>query len=453
MLAEYLATEWHSLDETLWREVLRLKPSHCMVAVGQGGLQLQRYWVPDLHLTLPCRTDEDYIEHYRALCADVVRRMSRANHPLALEVSGGLDSSALFAMAETLRQQGSLLAPGLEGYTLDFSGDPAADEMVYVRAVGSHLGRSIREVTPSHQPLESYRETARRYREFPDYPNGAMCQSIAEVARSGGSRVLISGTGGDEWLGGSRHYCAEAIAGWRGREMLALLQRDRREAGLPTALWWQIRHGLLPLLPGSLRRSLRKILDVAQDRRHDLCQSWLAPAMQQHLAQRRKPYEPDPLLAWERIGQRRQGSLLWHPQITLGREINERRTSGIGLEWRQPFWDVRIIQAAFATPEHLRLRGFENKWLHRRALAALLPQQVLTRHSKAEFSVAFSRYWKDLRPEFLACVLPSRSDWVEQARVIDLMDKAFDHAADEWEEGIVWTLFGLDAVAGAGHTA
>ena len=37
MLAEYLATEWISLDETLWQEVLRLKPSHCMIASGPGG--------------------------------------------------------------------------------------------------------------------------------------------------------------------------------------------------------------------------------------------------------------------------------------------------------------------------------------------------------------------------------------------------------------------------------
>ena len=178
----------------------------------------------------------------------------------------------------------------------------------HARTVGAQLGLTIREVPPSHQPLDWYRETAGRYREFPDYPNGAMGLSIAQEAQSHGSRVLVSGTGGDEWLGGSRLYCAEAIAGRRWREMLALLQRDRREAGLPAALWWQIRHGLLPLLPDSLRRSLRKYLDLAQGRRRDLPPRWLAPAMQQRLTQRRKLHEPEPLQAWGRIGQRRQWS-------------------------------------------------------------------------------------------------------------------------------------------------
>ncbi len=294
MLAEYLATEWLSLDETLWQEVLRLKPSHCMVAAGQEAPRLQRYWVPDLHATLPCRTDEDYIEHYRALFTDVVRRMSRANHPLAVEVSGGLDSSAIFAVAETLRRQGDLLAPGLEGYTLDFSGDPAADEMVYARAVGAHLGRTIREVTPSHLPLEWYRETARRYRELPDYPNHAMTLSIAEMAKRRGSRVLVSGPGGDEWVGGGGSYHSAALAGWHGSEMLALLQRDWREAGISAALWRQVRHGLLPLLPERVRRSLRRMLDLAQGRRRDLAPSWLAMRMQQRLTQRREAQRAQP---------------------------------------------------------------------------------------------------------------------------------------------------------------
>ena len=451
-LAEYLGIEWHSLDETLWQGVLRLKAAHFIVAPGQGGLRLHRYWMPDLHLTLPCRTDEDYIEHYRALFTDVVRRMSRSHKPLAYEVSGGLDSSAIFAVAETLRKQGDLPAPGLEGYTLDFSGDAAADEMVYARAVGTHVGRTIQEVTPAHMPLDWYRKTARRYREFPDYPNGSMGLSIAEMARSRGSRVLVGGTGGDEWAGGCRLYYAEAIAGGRGCELLALLQRDAREAGLSAALWWPLRHGVLPLLPDGLRRDLRQIAAFVRGRGRDRPPSWLAPALQQRLAQRRKQNELESSPRWERLGQRRQWLNLSDPYVTVARGINERRASRMGLEWRQPFWDPQIIQAALATPEHLRLRGHENKWLHRRALAGLLPEMVLQRQSKAEFSVAFSRYWSKLRPQLVADVLPRRLDWMEHSGFSDLLGRAFNPQCEDWSEGIAWTFFGLDALAGHGQS-
>ena len=452
MLAEYLGTEWYSLDETLWQGVLRLKPSHFVVARGQGDLPLHRYWKPDLRQTLPCWTDEDNIEHYRTLLTDVVRRMSRSHRPLAYEVSGGLDSSAIFSVAEMLRKQGNLPAPSLEGYTLDYSSDPAADEMTYARSVGAHLGRSIHEVTPSHKPLDWYRETASFSREFPSYPHDAMGLSIAEMARSHSSRVLFSGTGGDEWAGGSRLYYAEAMAGGQLRELLNLLLQDTREAGIPAALWRQLRHGVLPLLPDSLRRDLRRMRGFFKVTERDELPSWLAPVMQQRLAQRRKLNVLKSSPRWERLGQRRQWLNLSDGYVTLAREINERQASRMGLEWRQPFWDARIIQAAFATPEHLRMRGDENKWMHRRALAGLLPEQVLQRKSKAEFSVAFCRYWSDLRPQLVADVLPRRLDWIEHLGFSNLLGRAFDPQCGDWSEGIAWTLFGLDVVAGRAHT-
>lgn len=439
MLAEYLATEWMSLDETLWRGVLRLKPSHWMTATAEGEMRPHRYWEPDLNQRLPCRTDQDYIEHYRALFTDVVRRMSRANHPLACEVSGGLDSSAIFAVAETLRRQGRLLAPGLEGYTLDYSGVPDADEMVYARSVGAHLGRSIHEVAPAHPPLDWYRDIARRSREFPDYPNGAMGLSIAQTAHSDGCRVLISGTGGDEWAGGCRLYYAEAIAGGNGRELLALLLRDGRAAGFPSALWWAFRHGVLALLPERVRIGLRHCIN----RSHGPTLPWLNRSMRQRLDERARIPDESPLaLAGSRTGQRRQVSNLWRAYSTLAIELNERRASRLALDWRQPYWNSRIIQAAFATPEHLRLRGHQNKWLHCQALAGSLPQRVLTRQDKADFSVAFTRYWDRLMPELAHHIVPRRLEWVGDPAFIRAAAKNFNPGAF-----VAWTLFGLDAVA------
>ena len=453
VLAEYLGTDWYSLDETLWQEVLRLKPAHSMVAGPQRSLALQRYWAPDPHLTLPCKTDEDYIEHYRALFTEVVRRMSRSHLPLAYEVSGGLDSSAIFAVAEALSQQGRLCAPGLEGYTLDFSGDPAADEMAYARAVGTHLGRPIHEITPAHMPLDWYREVAHLYREFPDYPNGAMGFSITETARSSGSRVLISGTGGDEWAGGSGLYYAEAIAGWRAREVLTLLKRDAQEAGGRVALGWLLRRGLFQVLPSSLQQCIRAVAAFAAVRERGQEQQaagWLAPAMQQRLAQRRKQNEPGSSPGGQRIGQRRQWLNLADPYIILSHEMCERQASSVGLEWRQPFWNAQIIQCAFATPTRLQFRGLENKWLHRRALAGLLPEQVLRRQSKAEFSVTFSRYWADLAPHLTGTVLARRPAWVNPQAVRSMLTACSQQDPSDWPDmamWVLWALFSLDAVA------
>ncbi|WP_156862263.1 asparagine synthase (glutamine-hydrolyzing) [Casimicrobium huifangae] len=445
--AEYLATEWHSLDETLWQSVMRLKPSHSLEVGGGQSLHQRRYWHPDLQHTLPCRNDDEYIEHYRALFFDVVRRMSRSTHPVACEVSGGLDSSAIFAVAETLRQRAQLPAPGVEGYTLDFSGDPAADEMDYARAVGAFLGRHVHEVVPAHKPLHWYRDNARWYREFPDYPNGAMGEAIVDLARASNSRALFSGVGGDEWTGGSHIYYAEAIAGWQARDLLALMLRDARAAGPCSMLRWLLLEGVSPSLPSPLRLALRKLFHLAVNRAGKSSKRWLAADMACRLDRRRKKFVGESAPICRRIGQRELLRHLPQPYNILAREVSERRTSRAGLELRLPFWNKEIVQCAFSRPAHLNMRGNEDRWLHRQGMAHVLPEKVLQRQTKAEFSVTFRRYWPELLSLLADDILPARPGWVEAQEFGDIVGQAFSMGSHDFRGGwVAWTLFGLDTV-------
>src|SRR5690606_24201645 len=141
-------------------------PGHLMVA-SADGLRHSRYWRLDFGRRLRYRRDEEYAEHYRALLHDVVRRTARSHRPVSFEVSGGLDSSALFAVADGLERQGRLPAPGIAGYTLHFDEDGPANELAHARAVAAHLGRPVGEVDPTREPLDWYIAAARRSRDFP----------------------------------------------------------------------------------------------------------------------------------------------------------------------------------------------------------------------------------------------------------------------------------------------
>src|SRR5208337_837250 len=101
MAAEIIAQESLSKDETFWQGVLRLCAAHRM-KVEASGLCLEKYWEPDLWSVLPYRKEEDFVSHYRDLLQEQVRRHARSQAPLACEVSGGLDSSALFVIADDL---------------------------------------------------------------------------------------------------------------------------------------------------------------------------------------------------------------------------------------------------------------------------------------------------------------------------------------------------------------
>ena len=122
------------------------------MTVSARGATVDR--TPDfLCETLPYTREEEYVEHYRALLVDVSRAPLDRTSSVACEVSGGLDSSAIFAVAEHLRRQQQLPAPAISGYCLKFEDAPDAEERAYSRAVGDHLGVTIEEceATPSRR--------------------------------------------------------------------------------------------------------------------------------------------------------------------------------------------------------------------------------------------------------------------------------------------------------------
>jgi asparagine synthase (glutamine-hydrolysing) len=83
MLAEFLAAEWYTRDETLWIGILRLVAANCMT-VGRRGLQIDQYWEPDLWAVPVYTKDEEYFEHYREVLTDSIRRLTRSHRPVAV---------------------------------------------------------------------------------------------------------------------------------------------------------------------------------------------------------------------------------------------------------------------------------------------------------------------------------------------------------------------------------
>ena len=414
VLAEYLASQWYSRDETFWRGVLRLVAAHRLV-VDARGPETRQYWSPDLFATLAYPRDEDYIEHYRELLTTTVKRLSRSFRPLACEVSGGLDSSAIFAVAEQLRQRGELLAPDLAGFTMNFEGDPAADEISYCRAVGKHLDKPVTEVSPWLPPLDWYRERARQYKHFPGMPNGVMAGNLMQQASAQGSRVLLNGVGGDEWLGAGYDCYLEELAAGNWRQFARLLRQEAASEGLAQSLWWAARHGLAPALPEATKAALRRISNWRTNDPDE--RNWLTPALREALAQQqtaRRPPVP-PRLRWP--GQRNELAMLRNPYNMLAHENHELFTASHGLELRRPLYTPAMVQFSFAVPKRLLFAGGVNRHCHRQALAGLLPETVLQRESKAEFSVTYHHYLPAMQ-DLLSREIPARRPaWLDQQAI------------------------------------
>jgi asparagine synthase (glutamine-hydrolysing) len=437
-IAENLASEWLSLEDTFWQGIQRLPPAHRLVVTAEG-FSKSRYWQPRLDVSLPCRSEVEYAEYYRALLFDVVRQMGRSSGPVACEVSGGLDSSALFAVAADLQRRGEWPAPDLHGYTLDFHGAGDADEMDYARAVAHHVGKEVAEVAPTRQPLSWYEDWARQYGYPAGYPNGVMGLGIRHEASRRGSNCLLVGVGGDEWLDGNPSYYAEIIANRRWLELRQRLQLDRRDIGMAKTCWWLLRYGIGPLLPARMRRAIQ----AARRSRLDDA-GWLAAPMRQRMLRLRARPLADGVHV-TRVGQRSQLLLLDGAYGLLARESEERLCAWAGVEIRRPFWDARIVQFALATPECLRRRGTTTKVLHRQAMAALLPASVLGRKTKADFMVTFHAYQGELCDRLIHAA-PALADWVRPAGLQETLQGYGNTQFEGRPEWQAWALFGCQSL-------
>ena len=124
----------------------------------------------------------------------------------------------------------------------------------------------------------------------------------------------------------------------------------------------------------------------------------------------------------------------------------ERLGASSGLEMRYPLRTPSIVQFACSTPERLRLRGNRSKYIHVRALHDVLPQLLLERTSKAEFSVVFREKLQGMDEALTHTIPARRTDWLTQAGMSRLCKTHQDHPEYYWPLWILWSIYACDTI-------
>src|SRR5262249_53920388 len=94
-VSDYLSLGYIPGDKSVFRQVRKLPPGHCLVA-DSGGAQVRSYW--DLHFTVAAASDAPAADRLAALLAQSVALRLRSDVPLGAFLSGGLDSSAVVGL-------------------------------------------------------------------------------------------------------------------------------------------------------------------------------------------------------------------------------------------------------------------------------------------------------------------------------------------------------------------
>lgn len=389
VLAEHCANQWIIEDQTPWQAVHRLPPATA-IRFDARGMTRAEYWKPPLEVTLRYGSDEEYAEHYTQVLFEAVRRSSRSHRPLACEVSGGLDSSAIFAVADKLLGAERLGAPELLGYTLHSDTGAITDDFPYARDCAAKVGRPVREFECWRPELAWFRERIRADLDVSPSPNLAMSMGLQQTAVADGCRVLLNGEGGDEFLTGRPLHFIEDLRDRNWPALRRSLAASNRDFGQVATARDFLRYAVLPQFPRWLR-DLWYANRWQKGPGEHASAFWLSAALDADLRERRRTAERESILAIANHPRRGMFMTLKSAYSRFSRSICNRHYSRLGFEARSPLYARPLIEFNFSTPEHTRMRGKIRKYTHRLAMSNLLPNSILQRSDKADFVHYFEK--------------------------------------------------------------
>src|SRR6185437_7710808 len=179
-------------------------PPSTFVRISGGKQTVRKYWDFDPGQRIRYRSDAEYEEHFRSVFRESVKRRLRSDTPVLAELSGGMDSSSIVCMADKIIEEGCAETPRLDTVSYYDDREPNWNERPYFTKVEEKRGRTGCHIEVGSEDALQFKLQNDRFAATP----GALAsdnegsRQFAACMSSGKNRVVLSGIGGDEILGG-----------------------------------------------------------------------------------------------------------------------------------------------------------------------------------------------------------------------------------------------------------
>ncbi|MGY1719712.1 MULTISPECIES: asparagine synthase (glutamine-hydrolyzing) [unclassified Blastococcus] len=408
-LQHYLTLQYVPEPATLHRGIRRIE-SGTSFTVADGELTTQRYFHPDFPLR-PVAKDEQQALYDRIaeVLDDSVRVHMRADVTVGSFLSGGIDSTAIAALAKRYN-------PDLRTFTVGFEREGFSEIDVAAESAAAIGVEHITTVVTAQEFAESIPLVVWYLDDPVADPALVPLYFVAREARKH-VKVVLSGEGADELFGGYNIY----------REPLSLAAFDRLPRGLRRALGTLstklpdgmrgkdlLRRGSIPLEQryyGNARIFRDEELTFLEKRDPDLS----------HVAVTRELYERTRAAGYDDVTAMQYVDLFtWLRGDILVKA--DKMTMANSLELRVPFLDPEVFRVASTIPVDQRVTKETTKYALRRALEQIVPPHVLNRR-KLGFPVP-TRHWlaEDLHDWARQIIEDSQTDeWLDKQQVLAML--------------------------------
>lgn len=340
-------------------------PPGCFTRFTADGQIVQRYWEFDGSKRIRYATDGEYEEHFRKLFRQAVTRRLRASAPVLAELSGGMDSCSIVCMADEVAIASDILPIDTVSYYN--RNEPNWNEEPYFTKVEEHRGKTGLHIDAGCLSTDE-----------PDVSHLALtpgsirsASKVTDWMNRHGHRVLLSGIGGDEFLGGVPTPVPELEDLLSCGRFIALAKQLKAWSLQQRRPWIHLfRDSVAGFLPLVLRQ-------FPKDKRTAV---WLHPNFARRYQPALRSYED----RWNLFGPLPSFQENLAALDTLRRQVAASELNPcLPYEKRYPFLDRDLLEFLFAIPREQLVRPGERRSLMRRSLKEIVPSEILSRRCKA----------------------------------------------------------------------
>jgi len=420
-------------SRTLYEGVSQIPPGHFGIAT-ERHFQTNPYWdfdYPRAGQAGAGKSDADHIAEFRAAFEEAVRIRLRADVPVGVYLSGGLDSCAVLGMAARHHPE------PLKAFTLTFE-DAAYDEGAIATEMAALAGAEYYPIPIGQRDLaDHFADAITQTETYCVNAHGVAKYLLSRAVRDAGYKVVLTGEGSDEILGGYAHFR---------RDMVLYNQEGQNKADIEKLLKWLEEHNtvsrglLLPDGEGAPVDSVQRVLGFVPSwietfsTRALKLEGLLSSDFQAQFAGQRGTY---PLL--DEVDVRRQltgrdplnqSLYLWAKTALCGyilTMLGDRMEMGHSIEGRVPFLDHKVVETLAAQPVNMKVRGMTEKYVLREAVRDTITDTVYKRQKHPFLSPpatlnpddTFHTFMEDtLRGEAFAAI-----PFFDRKRVTGLLDR------------------------------
>ncbi len=409
IVGEYLLDRFQESERTCFRGICRLKPAHFLMATPEGVVQNQ-YWKPDRAKEIHYPNPREYFDHFRELFEQAVAKRLQTDFPVAVELSGGYDSSSIVMMAKGIYGNGKKGLPPLETISATY-GDLPCNESEYIRAVAeeipfrSHLFCPLGESSGEGADF-SIRDLIEDMRQG-DSPDGDLARArtlkSARILSGFGARTLITGLGGDE-LATEPDYLLDLVSRKKFMRVLqeCMIVSRTYESETFAGLLWVALKSLAP-------EPIKHLYRMARGSRRLGLPAWINPEFARFYTRSARVSSP-PGSGFKSLAQGSIFQWLTSARNCWGLEQSECQGAYNGFEVRHPFFDRPLAEFVLQIPFDQRISSEgEFKYILRQALSSHLPEKVLIRNNKVTFCSYFNHLTAKWKPRLEKAVFSSAS--------------------------------------------